>query len=317
MFDWFFKSNLTRDVFFLFFFRANCDVSSHCNCFSISEAFDTELLLSCMEHLKRGQAVSIPNYDFKTHQAIEPARKVIQSESQLTRFPALLLILIKQLQVNPPDIIILEGILVLHDPRVRDLMSMKIFVDTGYLYLFALIVEQFDVGSWNKLSSHWVDSDVRLFVCVSHSMTSYPITIITVPPVQILMYAFLGEFNVILLKEAEISRMCLTRLVQLSPFRFLSFWMLIEVLLRIWNYLWQLVGCNLQYARFVKPSFEEFILPSKKYADIIIPRGGDNDVAIDLIVQHIHTKLGQHELCKIYPNIVVIHSTFQVTFTTL
>lgn len=79
----------------------------------------------------------------------------------------------------------------------------------------------------------------------------------------------------------------------------------------------QLVDCNLQYARFVKPSFEEFILPSKKFADIIIPRGGDNDVAIDLIVQHICTKFGQHDICKIYPNVFVIFSTFQVTFTTL
>lgn len=34
-------------------------------------------------------------------------------------------------QVNPSDVIILEGILVLHDSRVRDLMNMKIFVDTG------------------------------------------------------------------------------------------------------------------------------------------------------------------------------------------
>lgn len=69
---------------------------------------------------------------------------------------------------------------------------------------------------------------------------------------------------------------------------------------------------NLQYARSVKPSFEEFILPSKKYADVIIPRGGDNDVAIDLIIQHIRAKLGQHHLCSIYPNVSVIHSTFQV-----
>ncbi|KAK6144039.1 hypothetical protein DH2020_020859 [Rehmannia glutinosa] len=36
-------------------------------------------------------------------------------------------------QVNPSDVIILEGILVLHDSRVRDLMNMKIFVDTGSL----------------------------------------------------------------------------------------------------------------------------------------------------------------------------------------
>lgn len=67
----------------------------------------------------------------------------------------------------------------------------------------------------------------------------------------------------------------------------------------------------------MKPAFDDFILPTKKYADIIIPRGGDNHVAIDLIVQHIHTKLGQHDLCKIYPNVYVIHSTFQVLLLNL
>jgi len=40
--------------------------------------------------------------------------------------------------------------------------------------------------------------------------------------------------------------------------------------------------------------------------------GGDNHVAIDLIMQHIRTKLGQHDLRKIYPNVYVIQSTFQV-----
>lgn len=69
----------------------------------------------------------------------------------------------------------------------------------------------------------------------------------------------------------------------------------------------------MQYSKFVKPAFDDFILPTKKYADIIIPRGGDNHVAIDLIVQHIRTKLGQHDLCKIYPNLYVIQSTFQVS----
>lgn len=68
----------------------------------------------------------------------------------------------------------------------------------------------------------------------------------------------------------------------------------------------------MQYTKFVKPAFDDFVLPSKKYADVIIPRGGDNHVAIDLIVQHIRTKLGQHDLCKIYPNVFVIQSTFQV-----
>ncbi|XP_069007076.1 uridine-cytidine kinase 2-A [Embiotoca jacksoni] len=42
-----------------------------------------------------------------------------------------------------------------------------------------------------------------------------------------------------------------------------------------------------QYITFVKPAFEEFCLPTKKYADVIIPRGVDNIVAINLIVQHI------------------------------
>ncbi|KAG8436515.1 hypothetical protein GDO86_007571 [Hymenochirus boettgeri] len=39
-----------------------------------------------------------------------------------------------------------------------------------------------------------------------------------------------------------------------------------------------------QYITFVKPAFEEFCLPTKKYADVIIPRGADNVVAINLIV---------------------------------
>ena len=75
--------------------------------------------------------------------------------------------------------------------------------------------------------------------------------------------------------------------------------------------LW-IIYLTMQYAKFVKPAFDDFVLPSKKYADVIIPRGGDNHVAIDLIVQHIRTKLGQHDLCKIYPNVYVIQSTFQV-----
>ncbi|XP_075474855.1 uridine kinase-like protein 5 isoform X2 [Primulina tabacum] len=168
--------------------------------FDHPDAFDTELLLSCMKTLRHGRAVSIPNYDFKSHKSTEPSRLV-----------------------NPSDVIILEGILVLQDFHVRNLMNMKIFVDT--------------------------DSDLRL--------------------------------------ARRIQRDTVKR------------------------------GRNIenvldQYAKFVKPSFEEFILPSKKHADVIIPRGADNDVAIDLIVQHIRTKLGQHDLCKIYPNIFVIHSTFQI-----
>ncbi|CAJ0944202.1 unnamed protein product [Ranitomeya imitator] len=52
-----------------------------------------------------------------------------------------------------------------------------------------------------------------------------------------------------------------------------------------------------QYTTFVKPAFEEFSLPTKKYADVIIPRGVDNMVAINLIVQHIQDILNG-DICK-------------------
>ncbi|XP_049375781.1 uridine kinase-like protein 3 isoform X1 [Solanum verrucosum] len=169
--------------------------------FDHPDAFDTEKLLCVVEELKQGQAVDIPKYDYKSYKNdVFPLRRV-----------------------NPSDVIILEGILIFHDPRVRDLMNMKIFVDT--------------------------DADVRLARRIRRDTAE---------------------------KGRDIS-------VVLD-----------------------------QYSKFVKAAFDDFILPTKKYADVIIPRGGDNHVAIDLIVQHIRTKLGQHDLCKIYPNLYVIQSTFQI-----
>lgn len=41
------------------------------------------------------------------------------------------------------------------------------------------------------------------------------------------------------------------------------------------------------YTSFVKPAFEEFCLPTKKYADLILPRGADNAVAVDIMVLHV------------------------------
>ncbi|KAK6912992.1 hypothetical protein RJ641_022593 [Dillenia turbinata] len=165
--------------------------------FDHPDAFDTEQLLECIEKLKLGQSVHVPIYDFKNHRRCSESFR----------------------QVNASDVIILEGILVFHDQRVRNLMNMKIFVDT--------------------------DADVRL--------------------------------------ARRIRRDTVERGRDINS-----------------------------YAKFVKPAFDDFVLPSKKYADVIIPRGGDNHVAIDLIVQHIRTKLGLHDLCKIYPNVNVIQSTFQI-----
>lgn len=50
-------------------------------------------------------------------------------------------------------------------------------------------------------------------------------------------------------------------------------------------------GVLKQYCTLVKPAFYHYIAPSMVHADIIVPRGGDNMVAIELIVHHIHTQL--------------------------
>ncbi|ETN68818.1 putative uridine kinase [Necator americanus] len=51
------------------------------------------------------------------------------------------------------------------------------------------------------------------------------------------------------------------------------------------------IGVLDQYFRFVKPAFEAYIAPGMKVADIIVPRGGDNDVAINLIAKQVKTQL--------------------------
>ena len=50
-----------------------------------------------------------------------------------------------------------------------------------------------------------------------------------------------------------------------------------------------------QYTTLVKPAFEEFCIPTKKYADVIIPRGAENIVAIDLIKQHIEDVITRYK----------------------
>uniref|UniRef100_A0A7M4E925 Uridine-cytidine kinase n=1 Tax=Crocodylus porosus TaxID=8502 RepID=A0A7M4E925_CROPO len=52
-----------------------------------------------------------------------------------------------------------------------------------------------------------------------------------------------------------------------------------------------IVGVIKQYNKFVKPAFEQYIEPTVQVADIVVPRGGENSVALDLIVQHVHSQL--------------------------
>lgn len=69
-----------------------------------------------------------------------------------------------------------------------------------------------------------------------------------------------------------------------------------------------------QYTKFVKPMFDMYVSPSKKFADVIIPWAGscENGVAIDLIVQHIRGKLGTNDLRRIYTNLKLLPSNFQI-----
>eukprot|EP00929_Paragymnodinium_shiwhaense_P086401 TRINITY_DN46925_c0_g1_i1.p1 TRINITY_DN46925_c0_g1~~TRINITY_DN46925_c0_g1_i1.p1 ORF type:complete len:524 (-),score=104.66 TRINITY_DN46925_c0_g1_i1:244-1815(-) len=163
-------------------------------------AFDVETLCDCLDGLLRCEEVAVPVYDFSTSRRSADRVRHVQSA----------------------DVIILEGILVLHILEVRQRLNMKLFVDT--------------------------DDDVRLARRIQRDTVER------------------GR-NV----ENVIS----------------------------------------QYTRFVKPAFQKYVLPSKLQADVIIPWKNDNDVAVDLITQHIRTKLSQHDLRRIYRNLCVMPPTRQ------
>lgn len=139
------------------------------------DAFDNELLIDHLKNLIDLNVIEKPIYDFETHNRKKETVKV-----------------------EPRDIIIVEGILVLQDPKIRELLDIKIYVDT--------------------------DADVRI----------------------------------------------------------------IRRLLRDINERGRTVDSVInQYLTVVRPMHMQFIEPSKRYADIIIPEGGHNKVAIDMIVANI------------------------------
>uniref|UniRef100_A0A665VB21 Uridine-cytidine kinase n=1 Tax=Echeneis naucrates TaxID=173247 RepID=A0A665VB21_ECHNA len=66
-------------------------------------------------------------------------------------------------------------------------------------------------------------------------------------------------------------------------------------------------GIIKQYNKFVKPAFEQYIEPTVQVADIVVPRGGENFVALDLIVQHVHSQLEKVQIIKIKLALTFIH----------
>ena len=71
------------------------------------DAFDTDLLISHLEALKRGESIDCPIYDYTVHNRSEQTKTI-----------------------HPTPVIVLEGILIFASPEVRALLDMKIFVDT-------------------------------------------------------------------------------------------------------------------------------------------------------------------------------------------
>ncbi len=143
------------------------------------DSFDTELMVEQIEALRRGETIACPVYDFTQH-----------NRSNDT------------LLIHPTSVIIVEGILIFADSKLRDLMDVKVFVDT--------------------------DADVRI----------------------------------------------LRRIVRDVKKRGRSLESVVE-----------------QYLTTVKPMHERFVEPSKRYADIIVPEGGKNTVALDMIVQRVESHI--------------------------
>ena len=145
------------------------------------DAFETELLCEHIERLCSGEAVDIPVYDYTQHNRSN-----------------------KTLHIPSRKVIILEGILLFSDKQFRDMMDLKIFVDT--------------------------DADERI----------------------------------------------LRRILRDTEERGRSLQSVID-----------------QYLTTVKPMHDAFVEPFKRFADIIVPGGGDNPAAIDMIVTRIRKQLSQ------------------------
>ena len=149
--------------------------------FDHPDSIEFELLRKHLEMLKEGKSIDRPIYDFTTHSRKEGA-----------------------VRINSSKIIIVEGILIFAVPEIRELLDVKIFVDT--------------------------DADEMVLRRIERDMNE----------------------------------------------RGRSF-----------------ESVKNQYLTTVKPMFLEFCEPSKRYADVIIPRGGENKVAIDVIVSNLKGYLNQ------------------------
>ncbi len=142
-------------------------------------ALETELMAEHLRQLRQGQAIECPVYDFTIHNRSEETVRIV-----------------------PKKVIIVEGILIFENKELRDLMDIRIFVDT--------------------------DADIRLCRRIKRDVN----------------------------KRGRTLESVLT-----------------------------------QYQQTVKPMHERYVEPSKKYANLVVPEGGKNLVALDMIIGRIQRHL--------------------------
>ena len=140
-------------------------------------SLDSELLVEHLKMLKNNTAIDIPEYDYTNHRRKEITKKV-----------------------EPRSVILVEGILIFAEPKLRDMLDLKIYVDT--------------------------DPDICLIRRIN--------------------------------RDVKKRGRSLDSVLQ-------------------------------QYLNTVKPMYHEFVEPSKRYADIIVPEGGYNDVANGIIINRAKT----------------------------
>jgi uridine kinase len=143
------------------------------------DAFDFDLLCQHLSALSDRRSIEKPEYDFVTH--LRRAERTL---------------------IEPADVVVIDGILLFVDPRVRDLCDVKVFVDA--------------------------DADIRLIRRIE--------------------------------RDTRVRGRPLAEVIE-------------------------------QYLSSVQPMHLEFVEPSKRYADVIVPRGGHNAIAIEMIVAKIQRRL--------------------------
>lgn len=149
--------------------------------FDHPDALDTELLIEHITLLRSEQPVGVPHYDFTTHRRTDEVTVV-----------------------RPEKVLIVEGILVLVEPKLRELFDIKVFVDT--------------------------DADIRVFRRITRDIEERGRTFESI---------------------------------------------------------------RHQYFETVRPMTLQFVEPSKRWADVIVPEGGNNEVALDLLAAKLRSVVGR------------------------